>query len=180
MEKCVACQYYDRENGQASERGVRWGKCRRSGPMVHPTAAKTYLVEGIWPSVRDDDWCGQFNPDKRRSASPESSAMNSLMAQTGAPTSRPLGSVATLMTPDVPVRPIGIGSTLMSAEAPRTIGGPATLTSSESSRPFAASAKSTVSDAASARPVGPSTVFMSADADVTPSSTLTRSQFGTD
>ena len=180
MEKCVACQYYDRDNGQASERGVRWGKCRRSGPMVHPTSAKTYMVEGIWPSVRDDDWCGQFTADKRRSASPETSAMNSLMAQTGAPTSRPLGSAATLMTPDVPVRPIGIGSTLMSAEAPRTIGGAPALASSESPRPFAAGPKSTVADAASGRPIGPSSVFMSADADVTASSSLARSQFGTD
>ena len=25
-----------------------------------PQSAKTYVIEGIWPVVRDDDWCGEW------------------------------------------------------------------------------------------------------------------------
>ena len=27
---------------------------------VNPVTAKAYVVEGIWPLVRDDDWCGEW------------------------------------------------------------------------------------------------------------------------
>ena len=60
MDKCVACQFYDRNEIEAEDKGVRWGKCRRTGPIVHPVSAKAYMVEGIWPHVRDDDWCGEW------------------------------------------------------------------------------------------------------------------------
>ena len=69
MEKCVACQYYDRsEANQGENRAVGWGKCRRNVPIVHPVSAKAYMVEGIWPHVRDDDWCGEWSAAKRRDA----------------------------------------------------------------------------------------------------------------
>ena len=68
MEKCVACQHYDRDDAQASDKGTRWGKCRRNGPIIHPLSAKAYMVEGIWPHVRDDDWCGEWTASKRRDA----------------------------------------------------------------------------------------------------------------
>ena len=61
MQKCIGCQFYDRDDKHNEEKGgVSWGKCRRTGPIVHPVSAKAYMVEGIWPHVRDDDWCGEW------------------------------------------------------------------------------------------------------------------------
>lgn len=37
-----------------------WGQCRRHSPHLNPTTAKTYHVEGVWPLIRDDDWCGEW------------------------------------------------------------------------------------------------------------------------
>ena len=79
MRKCVACQHYDRDDAQAEDRATRWGKCRRTGPIVHPLSAKAYLIEGVWPAVRDDDWCGEWAPGNRRSDTAQAEAMNSLM-----------------------------------------------------------------------------------------------------
>lgn len=81
MKKCVACQFYDRNDLDTQENGVRWGKCRRTGPIVHPLSAKSYLVEGVWPNVRDDDWCGEWVLGNRGPDSTAIAAMNSLMMQ---------------------------------------------------------------------------------------------------
>lgn len=61
MRKCINCQYYDRDDGRAED-GVaqRWGRCRRALPTVNPVPAKAYMVEGVWPQIRDDDWCGEW------------------------------------------------------------------------------------------------------------------------
>ena len=88
MHKCVACQYYDRSAAD-SEKGVRWGQCRRTGPVVHPSSAKTYMIEGIWPHVRDDDWCGEWVAGDRRADSAATAAMSALM-QSGVSASRPV------------------------------------------------------------------------------------------
>ena len=37
-----------------------WGQCRRHSPHLNPATAKAYVVEGVWPLVRDDDWCGEW------------------------------------------------------------------------------------------------------------------------
>lgn len=37
-----------------------WGQCRRHSPHLNPVTAKAYVVEGVWPLVRDDDWCGEY------------------------------------------------------------------------------------------------------------------------
>jgi hypothetical protein len=37
-----------------------WGQCRRQAPQLNPVTAKAYVVEGVWPLVRDDDWCGEW------------------------------------------------------------------------------------------------------------------------
>lgn len=80
MQKCIGCQFYDRDDKHNEEKGgVRWGKCRRTGPIVHPVSAKAYMVEGIWPHVRDDDWCGEWVAGNRRIDSAAAVAMNSLM-----------------------------------------------------------------------------------------------------
>jgi hypothetical protein len=94
--KCVACQFYDRNEAHAEDKGVRWGKCRRTGPIVHPMSAKAYMVEGIWPSVRDDDWCGEWTAAKRKGDSMASDPRNLLMQPAAV---RPGPISASLMTP---------------------------------------------------------------------------------
>ena len=61
MEKCQKCQFYDRQNANPNDGKVtQWGQCRREAPMLHPINAKSYMIEGVWPHVRDDDWCGEW------------------------------------------------------------------------------------------------------------------------
>lgn len=63
----MACNFYDRQVGkQTDARGVQWGQCRRSAPMLHPINQKSYMIEGVWPHVRDDDWCGEWKAAPRR------------------------------------------------------------------------------------------------------------------
>ena len=97
MEKCVACQFYDRNDARVEDKGVRWGKCRRTGPIVNPVSAKAYMVEGIWPSVRDDDWCGEWVAAKRKGDAVSTDPRH-LLVQNGA-TARPAVVTASLMTP---------------------------------------------------------------------------------
>jgi hypothetical protein len=99
LEKCVACQFYDRNAVQAEDKGVRWGQCRRTGPIVHPLSAKTYMVEGIWPHVRDDDWCGEWAAAKRSVESASTDQRSLLMAAGTGPGVRPNGRPGSLMTP---------------------------------------------------------------------------------
>lgn len=28
--------------------------------MLHPINAKSFMIEGVWPHVREDDWCGEW------------------------------------------------------------------------------------------------------------------------
>ena len=61
VEKCVNCQYYDRRNAKPTDgKAPLWGQCRRHAPHFNPVTAKAYVVEGVWPLVRDDDWCGEW------------------------------------------------------------------------------------------------------------------------
>ena len=67
MDRCIGCCYYDRQNGSNTDsRGVSWGQCRRTAPALHPINQKTFMIEGVWPHVRDDDWCGEFRASGRR------------------------------------------------------------------------------------------------------------------
>ena len=67
MEKCMTCQYYDRRNASPADgKGPMWGQCRRAAPMLHPINVKSYMIEGVWPHVRDDDWCGEWKVTPRR------------------------------------------------------------------------------------------------------------------
>jgi hypothetical protein len=67
VEKCVGCHYYDRPNGkQTDSRGIQWAQCRRHAPMLHPINQKSFMIEGVWPHVRDDDWCGEWKAATRR------------------------------------------------------------------------------------------------------------------
>ena len=61
VEKCVNCEYYDRRHARPTDgKAPMWGQCRRHSPRLNPLTAKTYVVEGVWPLVRDDDWCGEW------------------------------------------------------------------------------------------------------------------------
>ncbi len=71
MEKCQVCQFYDRQNVKPNDgkAATQWGQCRREAPMLHPINAKSYMIEGVWPHVRDDDWCGEWKLATRRTDS---------------------------------------------------------------------------------------------------------------
>lgn len=61
MDKCLNCQFYDRKIARSTDgRSTMWGQCRRHSPLLNPQTAKAYVVEGVWPMVRDDDWCGEW------------------------------------------------------------------------------------------------------------------------
>lgn len=69
MHKCTTCQYYDRKqasNANGSVVPTQQGQCRRMAPLLHPVTPKTYAIEGVWPTVRDDDWCGEWKLNERR------------------------------------------------------------------------------------------------------------------
>lgn len=67
MEKCSICQYYDRQPAKTGAGAASpTGQCRRTAPNLHPINAKTYMIEGVWPTVRDDDWCGEWKVLVRR------------------------------------------------------------------------------------------------------------------
>ena len=71
MDKCQGCHFYDRQTGgQTDSRGIQWGQCRRSAPHLHPINQKTFMIEGVWPHVRDDDWCGEFRASAVRRLEP--------------------------------------------------------------------------------------------------------------
>jgi hypothetical protein len=61
VEKCINCHFYDRQHAKPLDgKAPLWGQCRRHSPRLNPITAKTYVVEGVWPLVRDDDWCGEW------------------------------------------------------------------------------------------------------------------------
>ena len=67
VDRCVNCQYYDRHPSTgAGGKSAHAGQCRRSAPMLSPVNPKTYMIEGVWPTVRDEDWCGEFKLGTRR------------------------------------------------------------------------------------------------------------------
>ncbi len=69
MQKCTTCQYYDRKHAKAAAGSMaqsQQGQCRRMAPMLHPINPKSYLIEGVWPTVHDDDWCGEWKLVARR------------------------------------------------------------------------------------------------------------------
>ena len=67
MERCIGCRYYDRGKSRNSEHGaLRRGQCRRTAPVLSPINIKGAAIEGIWPTIRDDDWCGEWQAVERR------------------------------------------------------------------------------------------------------------------
>jgi hypothetical protein len=64
VERCTTCQYYDRQ--RRGEGATTTGQCRRQAPALSPLNQKSYMIEGVWPTVRDDDWCGEWKALVRR------------------------------------------------------------------------------------------------------------------
>jgi hypothetical protein len=59
------------------------------------------MVEGIWPHVRDDDWCGEWAMGSRPPDTTKSQAMNSLLMQAGA-AARAAPPLPTFVSTDAP------------------------------------------------------------------------------
>ena len=61
VENCENCEFYDRRRGRPADgKAPMQGQCRRHSPHLNPATARAYVVEGVWPLVRDDDWCGEW------------------------------------------------------------------------------------------------------------------------
>lgn len=62
---CSNCRY-GREEARgsvfASDRGAGWGSCRRNAPLVVavPSPERTAFLQGAFPRVQADDWCGEY------------------------------------------------------------------------------------------------------------------------
>jgi hypothetical protein len=90
VEKCVNCQYYDRRNARPNDgrAPVMWGQCRRHSPHLSPAAGKkAYQVEGVWPLVRDDDWCGEWRAPARSTIGRTRFGVRPAEANPGSPSS---------------------------------------------------------------------------------------------
>jgi len=78
VDRCLNCQYYDRHQSVTTAgKSANAGQCRREAPQLSPQSAKQYLIEGVWPTVRDDDWCGEWKLSVRRA---ETRAADALIA----------------------------------------------------------------------------------------------------
>lgn len=107
IEKCMRCQFYDRRRERSRDGdGLMWGQCRRHSPLLNPLSTKAYMVEGVWPLVRDDDWCGEWRVVPYRAE-------------------EPLPQTVALMTEEARPGPLRPRSTPAAAPATATAGGSA-------------------------------------------------------
>jgi hypothetical protein len=96
VDRCLNCQFYDRQaNKTDGKGGSAWGQCRRTAPMLSPINAKAYMIEGVWPTVRDDDWCGEWKVGVRR-AEPRMAELVAAQAPTPLPTQPRIAALSTL------------------------------------------------------------------------------------
>lgn len=96
MQKCVTCQYYDRRHAGAAAGSVaqsQQGLCRRTPPVLSPINPKTYFIEGVWPTVRDDDWCGEWKVIARRTEARAGDAPSATVASAMAPAGPHVGRI---------------------------------------------------------------------------------------
>jgi hypothetical protein len=103
VEKCVNCQYYDRRRARPTDgKAPMWGQCRRHSPHLNPVTAKAYVVEGVWPLVRDDDWCGEWRELTRiiEEPLPETAAAPGEDARTASPSEDPRTAPSTRGRPE--------------------------------------------------------------------------------
>jgi hypothetical protein len=109
MERCTTCQFYDRQKGNGESKTHSAGLCRRNAPQLSPLNQKSYMIEGVWPTVRGDDSCGEWKASTRR---PDASRPGEVF---GAPLTSPLSSPLFSPPPGVPARHNG--------DAPRSSSG---------------------------------------------------------
>lgn len=123
MRKCVACQYYDRNQSQSDSGSTqRWGQCRRSVPTLSPASVKGYMIEGVWPQVRDDDWCGEWIAAER--AGPQvKHAVDSLMHGSAPAVRVPLMSPTPASRPASPFAAAASGTSLSLSPVALAAGG---------------------------------------------------------
>ncbi|MEZ5125380.1 MAG: hypothetical protein R2826_03910 [Thermoleophilia bacterium] len=62
---CYNCQYGREETRGAvfaRDRSDGWGTCRRRAPVVAVVSApeRAAFLQGAFPRVRMDDWCGEY------------------------------------------------------------------------------------------------------------------------
>jgi len=82
VEKCLTCHFLDRRHLKGTDgHTVRTGQCRRCAPMLTPNPGKSYHIEGVWPTVRDDDWCGEWKILPRRPSAAVTAAVPMTPAQ---------------------------------------------------------------------------------------------------
>lgn len=99
VEKCVNCQYYDRRRARPTDgKAPMWGQCRRHSPQLNQVTAKAYVVEGVWPLVRDDDWCGEWKvlnrmPDEPIGETPALASEDAAAPARPRPAPAPAGTV---------------------------------------------------------------------------------------
>ncbi len=61
MDRCLTCQFFDRRDQRSADgKSAQWGQCRREPPRLSPVNGKPHMIEGVWPHVRGDDWCGEY------------------------------------------------------------------------------------------------------------------------
>lgn len=129
MDKCVACQYYDRQLAKTNDgKGVMWGQCRRTAPMLHPINAKSYMIEGVWPHVRDDDWCGEWKQSSRRSdpRSADTASTGPLIPNVSMPASVPSRAAAATVLQVAPAPAMGLAHSVSIGNAAFGAGLPGT------------------------------------------------------
>ena len=100
MQKCATCQYYDRRHAGAAAGSVaqsQQGLCRRAPPVLSPINPKAYFIEGVWPTVRDDDWCGEWKVIARRTEARAGDAPSATVASAMAPAGPHVGRIGAAM-----------------------------------------------------------------------------------
>ena len=101
MERCQNCQYYDRHGGNgAGGKSTNGGQCRRHAPQLSPNSAKNYLIEGVWPTVRDEDWCGEFKAAGQRRS--DTQRADALLGAIGTAASAAMASPGSATTTTLP------------------------------------------------------------------------------
>jgi hypothetical protein len=125
VERCVTCHYYDRHNGKLSDgKAQNAGQCRKTAPQLNPINAKSYMIEGVWPTVRDDDWCGEWKALVRRV---DPNRVSDVLGATATPRptvvdGQPRATVISATPMQPPARPISAisgGSSPGASAAPR-------------------------------------------------------------
>jgi len=55
---CERCRFFDGDNHGLCDGTV--GLCRRNAPTIHPCSGDPDNEDAVWPWVRADDYCGEF------------------------------------------------------------------------------------------------------------------------